>query len=105
MTGAKGDQRHERRVGRRRRSGSETKEDEDARHGRQPCLERDRAEHRRRRRDPVRRIATTRAAGVQTPPGTYFASIETISACSAIRYETWMSSSRRIQIQPRTKSR
>ena len=32
---------------------------------------------------PARRAATTRAAGVQTPPGTYFASIETISARSA----------------------
>ena len=29
---------------------------------------------------PARRIATTRAAGVHTPPGTYFASIDTISA-------------------------
>src|SRR5206468_8808451 len=32
---------------------------------------------------PARRAATTRAAGVQTPPGTYFASIDTISALSA----------------------
>ena len=36
---------------------------------------------------PTRRIATTRAAGVHTPPGTYFASIETISARSAPEYE------------------
>ena len=33
----------------------------------------------------VLRSATVRAAGVQTPPGTYLASIETISACSATR--------------------
>ena len=33
-----------------------------------------------------RRSATVRAAGVQTPPGRYLASIETISACSARRY-------------------
>ena len=33
----------------------------------------------------VRRSATVRAAGVQTPPGTYLASIDTISACSATR--------------------
>ena len=33
----------------------------------------------------VRRSATVRAAGVHTPPGTYFASIETISACNATR--------------------
>src|SRR5579862_1987729 len=33
---------------------------------------------------PARRSATTRAAGVQTPPGTYFASIETISERSEI---------------------
>src|SRR5579884_1629911 len=32
---------------------------------------------------PARRAATTRAAGVQTPPGMYFASVETISARSA----------------------
>ena len=32
-----------------------------------------------------RRSASVRAAGVQTPPGMYFASIETISACSATR--------------------
>jgi hypothetical protein len=31
---------------------------------------------------PARRIATTRAAGVQMAPGTYFASIETISTRS-----------------------
>ena len=32
---------------------------------------------------PARRTATTRAAGVQTPPGMYLASIESISAPSA----------------------
>ena len=32
---------------------------------------------------PKRRSATTRAVGVQTPPGMYLASIESISACSA----------------------
>ena len=32
-----------------------------------------------------RRNATTRAAGVQIRPGMYFASIDTISACSATR--------------------
>src|ERR1051326_8299265 len=36
---------------------------------------------------PARRMATTRAAGVQTPPGTYFASMETISERSATGYE------------------
>ena len=54
---------------------------------------------------PVRRTATTRAAAVQTPPGMYFASIETISACSATGYESRMSSERRIQIHPTTKAR
>ena len=34
---------------------------------------------------PARRTATTRAAGVQTPPGMYFASIESISAPSTAR--------------------
>ena len=37
-------------------------------------------------RTPKRRSATTRAAGVQTPPGTYLASIESISAWRATRY-------------------
>ena len=32
---------------------------------------------------PNRRSATTRAVGVQMPPGMYLASIESISACSA----------------------
>jgi hypothetical protein len=54
---------------------------------------------------PARRAATTRAAGVQTPPGTYFASIETISARSACGYEIEKPQSERIRIQPRTKSR
>ena len=54
---------------------------------------------------PARRAATTRAAGVQTPPGTYFASIETISARSAAGYEMWMSQSARIRIQPKTNTR
>ncbi len=54
---------------------------------------------------PARRAATTRAAGVHTPPGTYFASIETISARSATGYERWMSQSARIRIQPKTNSR
>src|ERR1700688_1683899 len=40
---------------------------------------------------PVSRSsAVTRAAGVHTPPGTYFASIETISDWSAARYDTRM---------------
>ena len=34
---------------------------------------------------PARRAATTRAAGVQTPPGMYLASIESISAPSTAR--------------------
>ena len=54
---------------------------------------------------PARRAATTRAAGVQTPPGTYFASIETISARSAAGYEMWRSQSARMRIQPNTKTR
>ncbi len=55
---------------------------------------------------PVSRSsAATRAAGVQTPPGMYFASIETISACSAARYETWMFQPARMRIQPRMKTR
>ena len=54
---------------------------------------------------PARRAATTRAAGVHTPPGMYFASIETISARSATGYERWMSQSARIRIQPNTKVR
>ena len=37
---------------------------------------------------PKRRSATTRAVGVQTPPGMYFASIDSISDCSATRYGT-----------------
>ena len=36
-------------------------------------------------RTPTLRTATTRAAGVQTPPGMYLASIESISARSAVR--------------------
>src|SRR6266446_7288132 len=47
---------------------------------------------------PARRIATTRAAGVHTPPGTYFASIETISELSAVPYEILTPQSRRILI-------
>ncbi len=54
---------------------------------------------------PARRAATTRAAGVHTPPGTYFASIETISARSAAGYERWMFQSARIRIQPSTNTR
>ena len=57
-------------------------EDEHAGDGREPGLERDRGEHDAVvGHSPTRRTATTRAAGVQTPPGMYFASIETISAC------------------------
>ena len=41
-----------------------------------------------------RRSATVRAAGVQTPPGRYFASIETISALRAGRYATGCSTRR-----------
>ncbi len=54
---------------------------------------------------PNRRIATTRAAGVQTPPGTYLASIESISACTATVYGTRIPSARRIHCQPTTNSR
>jgi hypothetical protein len=54
---------------------------------------------------PARRAATTRAAGVQTPPGTYFASIETISARSAAGYEMRCPQSERIRIQPSTNRR
>ena len=43
---------------------------------------RDRDERAHRSR-PRAGAATTRAAGVHTPPGTYFASIETISARNA----------------------
>ena len=45
---------------------------------------------------PSRLVATTRAAGVQTPPGMYFASIDSISAPSASAYPMRMSSARRI---------
>ena len=62
-------------------------------------------EHRRRVLTPARRIATTLAAGVQIPPGTYFASIEIISAWSAIRYGTRMSYDLRIRRQPSTEHR
>ena len=34
-------------------------------------------------RTPKRRIAATRAAGIQTEPGTYLARIDVISACRA----------------------
>ena len=54
---------------------------------------------------PARRIATTRAAGVHTPPGTYFASIETISELSAVGYEIRTPQSARIFIQPSTNTR
>ena len=54
---------------------------------------------------PARRAATTRAAGVQIPPGMYFASIETISARSAAGYESRTPHSRRIHIQPSTNTR
>ena len=54
---------------------------------------------------PERRTATTRAAGVQTPPGTYFATIDSISARSAAGYEIRISHSPRIHIQPSTKTR
>ena len=54
---------------------------------------------------PARRIATTRAAGVHTPPGTYFASIDTISARSEIGYETWTPQSSRMRIHPMTNTR
>ena len=46
-----------------------------------------------------------RAAGVHTPPGMYFASIETISARSAAPYESEIPHARRIRIQPTTNSR
>src|SRR5262245_44628209 len=54
---------------------------------------------------PDLRAATTRAAGVQTPPGTYFASIETISARSEPGYVIRIPQSARIRIQPQTKTR
>ena len=54
---------------------------------------------------PNRRSATTRAVGVQTPPGMYFASIESISDCSATRYGTRIPYATRIRIQPSTKTR
>ena len=54
---------------------------------------------------PKRRSATTRAVGVQTPPGMYFASIESISDCSATRYGTRIPYATRIRIQPSTKTR
>jgi hypothetical protein len=44
-----------------------------------------------------------RARGVQTPPGTYFASIDAISACRASRYGTWIPKAARIHCQPTTK--
>jgi len=49
--------------------------------------------------------ATVRAAGVHTPPGRYFASIETISACSAAWYGTLIRHAPSIRIQPRMKTR
>jgi hypothetical protein len=54
---------------------------------------------------PARRRAIARAAGVQTPPGRYLASIETISACSATRYGTRIAQAASILIQPRMKTR
>ena len=51
------------------------------------------------------RSATVRAAGVHTPPGRYFASIETISACSAAWYGTSIRQAASIRIQPRMKTR
>ena len=54
---------------------------------------------------PARFAATTRAAGVHTPPGMYFASIDTISARRAAGYDSLMSQSARIRIQPSTNSR
>ena len=54
---------------------------------------------------PARRAATTRAAGVQIPPGMYFASIETISARSVTEYGRSTPHSARIHFQPRTKTR
>jgi hypothetical protein len=47
----------------------------------------------------------TRAAGVQIPPGMYFASIDAISDWSATEYETRTDNARRIHCQPTTKSR
>ncbi len=37
-------------------------------------------------RMPTRRRAATRAAGIHTVPGMYFARIDAISACSATKY-------------------
>ena len=54
---------------------------------------------------PARRTATRRAAGVQTPPGTYFASIESISAPSTVRYPSRIPYARKISCQPTTKLR
>ena len=54
---------------------------------------------------PARLAATTLAAGVQIPPGMYFASIEIISARSAAGYESSIPQSARIRIQPTTKTR
>ena len=54
---------------------------------------------------PKRRSATTRAVGVQTPPGMYFASIESISDCSATMYGTRIPYAARIRIQPSTNTR
>ena len=53
----------------------------------------------------ARRSATARAAGVHTPPGMYFASIDTISAWSATRYGTAMPHAASMRIQPRMKIR
>ena len=51
---------------------------------------------------PAFRSHTTRAAGVQIPPGTYFASMEAISDCNATAYEIRTSSARRIHCHPTT---
>src|SRR5690242_21682953 len=51
------------------------------------------------------RSATVRAAGAHTPPGRHFASIETISACSAAWYGTLIRHALSIRIQPRMKTR
>ena len=54
---------------------------------------------------PPLRSAIVRAAGVQTPPGKYLASIETISDWRATRYGTRIPHAARIRIQPRMNTR
>ena len=54
---------------------------------------------------PARRSQTILASGVQIPPGMYLASIDAISAWSAIPYETRIRNAARSHHQPTAKRR